>query len=152
MGTGLLCWVGGPLCLCHPQRAFLASPLGGPGRSEAHVSAAALPAWEPLVGVLVGVRKPLLHVTQPQLLSAQLSALIWASCPRLQLGPSWRGSTETPDSRWWARHPLGGQRPGSHHCDLFSKISQKRVVLSPYSSSLTPSWPQLLDCTVLPNT
>lgn len=49
-----LVFVGGPLCLRHPQRAFLASPLGGPGRSEACLSAAALPAWEPLVAVLVG--------------------------------------------------------------------------------------------------
>lgn len=59
--------------------------------------------------VLVGEEEAPPPPDSTSAVTAQLSALIWASCPRLQLGPSRRGFTQTPGSRWWARHPLGGR-------------------------------------------
>lgn len=125
-----LVFVGGPLCLCHPQRAFLASPLGGPGRSEACLSATALPAWEPLVAVLVGDEEA---PPPPDSTSAVICPAVGIKLGILLPAPA--GSlTERvhADTRQLVgQAPSWGQRPGSHHCDLSSKISQKGVVLSP---------------------
>lgn len=143
----------GPPCPYHPQRALLASLLGEPGGVKSLCPPSLrVPGYEGLL------RNPFLLQTQPQVLFAQLSACPGHPAPQPRPRSSWILNEDGPHRHQAAvdgTSILLRTEPAlavtTVFPTLFCGISQKRVVLSPHSNSLTPSWPQLLDYPVLPN-